>query len=330
MAEDTFHITVAPEQSGSRLDRILAGALQDVSRARLQDWIKQGHVKLYRQQNEVHNLSPSATPLTGDEIFIQRPANREARLTGEAISLNILFEDAHILVLDKPAGMVVHPSAGHDSGTLVHALIAHCGDSLAGIGGEKRPGIVHRLDKDTSGVMIIAKHDVAHQRLGEQFKAHGRDGRMQRIYHAFVWGNPIPVSGSVNAALARSPHNRLKMAVSKHPQARQAITHYRRLAQDAAEKISLVECRLETGRTHQIRVHMSHLGFPVIADTVYGPGMRTKIETLEPDLQAAVSALPRQALHAKELGFEHPESGESMHFTTPLPADMALIAGFLR
>jgi 23S rRNA pseudouridine1911/1915/1917 synthase len=329
MAEDTFHIIVAPEQSGSRLDRILAGSLQDISRARLQDWIKQGQVKLFRQQAEISNLSPSATLREGDEVFVQRPANRETQLMGEPISLDILFEDEHVLVLNKQAGMVVHPSAGHDSGTLVHALIAHCGDSLAGIGGEKRPGIVHRLDKDTSGVMIVAKHDVAHQRLGEQFKAHGRDGRMQRIYHAFVWGNPIPVSGSVNAALARSPHNRLKMAVSKHKQARQAITNYRRLAHDAAEKISLVECRLETGRTHQIRVHMSHLGFPVIADTVYGPGMRTKIETLAPDLQAAVAALSRQALHAKELGFEHPESGESMHFTTPLPHDMAAIAKFL-
>jgi 23S rRNA pseudouridine1911/1915/1917 synthase len=330
MAEDTFHITVAPEQSGSRLDRILAGSLQDVSRARLQDWIRQGHVKLYRQQKEIPHLSPSATPLAGDEIIVSRPHTRETSLAGEDISLDILFEDDHILVLNKAAGMVVHPSAGHDSGTLVHALIAHCGDSLAGIGGEKRPGIVHRLDKDTSGVMIIAKHDVAHQRLGDQFKAHGRDGRMQRVYHACVWGSPIPVSGTVNAALARSPHNRLKMAVAKHQRARQAITHYRRLAQDPSEKISLVECRLETGRTHQIRVHMAHLGFPVIADTVYGPGMRTKIETLALDLQTAVAALSRQALHAKELGFEHPDSGESMHFTTPLPADMERIVEIFR
>lgn len=268
--------------------------------------------------------------MEGDEIHISRPANRETALTGETIALNILYEDDHILVLNKPAGMVVHPSAGHDTGTLVHALIAHCGDSLAGIGGEKRPGIVHRLDKDTSGVMIVAKHDTAHQRLSEQFKAHGRDGRMHRVYEACVWGNLVPVSGKISAPLARSPHNRLKMAVSKSQQARAAVTHYRRLAMDETKQISLVECRLETGRTHQIRVHMAHLGFPVVADTVYGPGMRTKVDKLEPQLRDAVAALSRQALHAKELGFEHPETQEAMYFSTPLPADLERIARIFR
>lgn len=320
---------VSAEFVGQRLDRILAAALQDISRARLQGWIKEGHVILRRDSVALEKISPSLCAQLDDEIFITAPEIRPSPLTGEAISLDILFEDEDILVLNKPAGLVVHPGAGHQHGTLVHALIAHCGDSLAGIGGERRPGIVHRLDKDTSGVMVVAKNDTAHLALGEQFKAHGRDGRLHRKYQAFVWGSVIPLSGSVSAALARSPHNRLKMAVSRAKHARSAVTHYHRLTTDPENIISHVSCALETGRTHQIRVHMAHIGFPVIADHIYGPGMQTKIIKLAPALAEAVTALDRQALHAAELGFDHPIHNTPMRFTAPLPPDMARIAAQL-
>ena len=323
MAEDTFHITVAPEQSGSRLDRILAGSLQDVSRARLQDWIRQGHVKLYRQQKEIPHLSPSATPLAGDEIIVSRPPNRETSLAGEDISLDILFEDDHILVLNKAAGMVVHPGAGHDSGTLVHALIAHCGDSLTGIGGETRPGIVHRLDKDTSGVMVAAKTAIAHQRLSVMFAEHD----LTRRYTALVWGILKERNATIDAPIGRNTRDRKKMAILA--KGRDAVTHIH-AARVLPPLASVVECVLETGRTHQIRVHMAHIGHGVIGDPSYGRPMRAgqMPDQALRDALAGLRAFPRQALHASHLGFDHPITGEALGFDTPLPADMeALIKG---
>ena len=202
---------------------------------------------------------------------------------------------------------------------------AHCGDSLSGIGGEKRPGIVHRLDKDTSGIMVVAKNDAAHQGLSEQFAAHGRDGRMQRLYQALVWGEPLPAAGTVDAALARSANNRKKVAVSKSNEARHAVTHYRRLASFVANQVSMIECRLETGRTHQIRVHMANIGHPVLGDKLYGTGMKSRAVHLSEAQKTALEALDRQALHAAALGFEHPRTGETHFYEAPLPDDLGTL-----
>ena len=306
-----------------RLDRILAAHLQDIIRGQLQSWIKGGHVKVFRRANFITKVTPSITIQENDEIFIDPPEVRDTQIRGEDIALDILFEDDQLIVLNKPAGLVVHPAPGNFEGTLVNALINHCGDTLAGIGGERRPGIVHRLDKDTSGVMVVAKTDMAHQALSEQFKAHGRDGRLQRHYIAFVWGNPTPINGTIEAAIARSRHNRLKQSISNSPDARQATTHYHRLAISHDAMLSKVQCSLETGRTHQIRVHMSHIGHPVVCDNAYGSGMVTRIQKLAPNLAEAVSTLSRQALHAAALGFEHPVSLEQLYFDADLPKDLS-------
>ncbi len=322
MRIEPTHIIVSADENGMRLDRILATHLQDISRGQLQSWIKDGHVKVERRGLMIGKTTPSIAIQEYDSIQIDPPAIRDTQIRGENIALDILFEDDQLLVLNKPAGLVVHPAPGNFEGTLVNALIHHCGDSLAGIGGERRPGIVHRLDKDTSGVMGVAKTDMAHQALSEQFKIHGRDGRLQRHYIAFVWGNPTPINGTVDAAIARSQHNRLKQSVSKSPDARQAITHYRRLALSHDAMLSKVQCSLETGRTHQIRVHMSHIGHPVVNDSTYGAGMVTRIQKLAPNLIEALSSLHRQALHAAALGFEHPVSKEPLYFEASLPDDL--------
>ncbi|HEU4518600.1 MAG TPA: RluA family pseudouridine synthase, partial [Microvirga sp.] len=256
------------------------------------------------------------------------PAEPEA----EAIALAVVYEDADLIVIDKPAGLVVHPAAGHESGTLVNALIAHCGESLSGIGGVKRPGIVHRLDKDTSGLLVVAKTDLAHQGLAAQFADHGRTGPLERAYRAVVWGVPARARGTIEAALGRSSHNREKIAVLAPERGRFAITRY-----EVEEPLSppdpaasLVRCELETGRTHQIRVHMAHLGHPLLGDALYGSGFRTKANRLSAAQQAALAALGRQALHAAVLGFEHPRSGQALRFESPLPADMATLVAALR
>lgn len=326
MDRQLIEIIISPDETGRRLDRILAHHLQDVSRARIQSWIVDGHVALLRDDQPHPRITPSLSVLADDLIRLHRPAARDSTVHGEVIALDICYEDDDLLVVNKPAGMVVHPAPGNSSGTLVNALIHHCGDSLAGIGGEKRPGIVHRLDKDTSGLLVVAKHDMAHQALSAQFKSHGRDGRLSRLYRALVWGQLLPPMGVIDAPIGRAAHNRVKMSVSKGADAREAITHYRCLnSYDGL--ISDIECRLETGRTHQIRVHLSHMGHPVIADQVYGSGMRSRIEKLDAPLYTAVQQLSRQALHAACLGFEHPRSGEAMYFTADLPEDMATIIG---
>jgi 23S rRNA pseudouridine1911/1915/1917 synthase len=250
---------------------------------------------------------------------------------GENIALKIVFEDDDIIVIDKPAGLVVHPGAGHETGTLVNALIAHCGASLSGIGGVRRPGIVHRLDKDTSGLMVVAKNDLAHASLSAQFADHGRTGDMERGYLAFAWGVPNRVKGTIDAPIDRHPHAREKMAVRER--GREAVTHYEVresfAGRDGKPVASLVACRLETGRTHQIRVHLSHIGHPLLGDSVYGPHFKTKANQLGPESRAALAALDRQALHAYLLVFEHPRTAELLHWEAPLPEDLLLLQSSL-
>ena len=314
-------------QDGDRLDKTLAAAQSDLSRARLQELVKAGHCTVTRRQADSTIKDPSWRVKQDDIIALTLPPPIDTTVKPQAIALDVLYEDADLLVVNKPAGMVVHPAPGSPDGTLVNALLAHCGDSLSGIGGEKRPGIVHRLDKDTSGIMVVAKNDAAHQGLSAQFAAHGRDGRMARVYNALVWGEPLPAAGTVDAPLARSANNRKKIAVSKSPpsdrnSARHAVTHYRRLESYGANQVSLIECKLETGRTHQIRVHMAHIGHPVLGDKLYGTGMKSRAVHLSEAQKTALDALDRQALHAAALGFEHPQTGEKHHYEAPFPKDL--------
>ncbi len=305
-----------------RLDRCVAMASDGLSRARVQDLIKAGQCCVTRAQSSQTIEDPSWRVKYDDIIELILPPPVDTSVKPQNIALDVIFEDETLLVINKAAGMVVHPAPGNRDNTLVNALLAHCGDTLSGIGGEKRPGIVHRLDKDTSGIMVVAKNDKAHQGLSEQFAAHGRDGRMQRLYQALVWGVPLPAAGTIDAALARAANNRKKIAVSKSKTARHAITHYRRQSQYANAQVSLVECRLETGRTHQIRVHMAHIGHPVLGDKLYGAGMKSRAIHLNDAQKNALEALDRQALHAAALGFEHPLSGDAHYYEAALPDDL--------
>lgn len=267
----------------------------------------------------------------GAQLAVDVPEAEEAEPKAEPLQLSIAYEDRDLLVIDKPAGLVVHPGAGHATGTLVNALLAHCGETLSGIGGVKRPGIVHRLDKDTSGLLVVAKNDAAHRSLSEQFAAHGRDGRLHRSYLALVWGRPAKERGSISVGLARSSSDRQKMAPSKSASARHAVTHYEVLeSYGTPARASLVRCTLETGRTHQIRVHMAHIGHPLLGDETYGKGFKSSATTLSPKARQSLEALGRQALHAETLGFEHPRSGKAMVFQSHPPADMARLLNALR
>ena len=307
--------------AGTRLDAALARRFEDYSRNRLKDLILTGAVSI----NGRLATDPSYKLRAGDDVTLDAPPPEEAEPAPENIPLDILYEDDALIVINKPVGMVVHPAPGSPSGTLVNALLYHCGDSLKGIGGVKRPGIVHRLDKDTSGVMVAAKTDQAHQHLAAQFADHGRTGPLHRAYIAFAWGRTQVAFGSVDAPLGRDPANRLKQAVRKD--GREAITHYAVEARygDEGWDITRIRCELETGRTHQIRVHMAYIGHPLVADPLYATGFATKSNRLPPDLKAIVDSLSRQALHAAELGFEHPETGEEMTFEAPLPPDLAAL-----
>ncbi len=267
----------------------------------------------------------------GSALSVTVPLPVAPEPKAEEIALSIVYEDKDIIVIDKPAGLVVHPGAGNETGTLVNALIAHCGDSLSGIGGVRRPGIVHRLDKDTSGLLVVAKNDQAHHGLSEQFAAHGRDGRLERTYQAIVWGQPERRLGMINAPIDRSTANRQRMAVSRGGNAREAITHYEVVELFGLPPVaSLITCRLETGRTHQIRVHLAHIGHPLLGDQVYGSGFRTSAKKLGLDAQIALKALNRQALHATSLGFVHPRTGKALHFESPAPDDFATLLTALR
>ena len=325
-------LTADAEAAGQRLDQWLAAKLApDISRSRVQSLVKQGAIQVNGKAAE----EPKLKLRSGDAVQVTLPEPEPAEPLGEDIALDILFEDDELIVINKPPGLVVHPGAGNWTGTLVNALIHHCGDSLSGIGGVRRPGIVHRLDKDTSGVLVVAKNDRAHKALSEAFADHGRDGDLERAYVALVWGAPPRPTGTVDAPLGRAS-DRVKRAVvpAQRDDARQAVTHFTVLERFGAQKdgsftASLVECRLETGRTHQIRVHMAHIGHPLIGDRDYGQAFRTKANRLSEPLSGLVSAFPRQALHARLLAFRHPKTHMLMRFEAPLPSDIEeLIGGF--
>ncbi|WP_404402492.1 RluA family pseudouridine synthase [Pelagibacterium halotolerans] len=320
---DGHDATVAQEEAGTRLDAFLAARFPVFSRNRIKDLILSGAVTIDGTANE----TPKYRVKAGESITLTAPEPVEAQPEPQQIALDILYEDDALIVINKPAGMVVHPAPGNEDGTLVNALIHHCGESLRGIGGVKRPGIVHRLDKDTSGVMVAAKTETAHNGLAAQFADHGRSGPLERAYIAFVWGTPNPLKGTIETQIGRDPHNRLKQSV--HPRdGRDAITHYSVAERFEAEtwSVAQVTCTLETGRTHQIRVHMAHIGHPLLGDALYGAGFATKINKLPAPAAAALKALDRQALHAAVLGFAHPVSGKTLRFSTDLPQDMQELA----
>jgi 23S rRNA pseudouridine1911/1915/1917 synthase len=312
--EDQQHLQVTIVES-ERLDKALAVAFGVISRARFQKLITDGQVSIDGKVETDGSLKVKA----GQSVEVTLPPPEPAEPQAEDIPLEIIHEDKHLIVINKPPGLVVHPAAGHSSGTLVNALLGHCGESLSGIGGVKRPGIVHRLDKDTSGLLVIAKNDKAHQALSEQFAAHGRDGNLQRTYVALVWGVPERSHGTIATRLGRSTTNRQKMAVTKsETNSREAITHYE-VAERFGEMASLIRCNLETGRTHQIRVHMAHIGHPVLGDATYGAGFKTAISRLSEPAKSALNTLNQQALHAETLGFQHPSSRKAMLFSAPPP-----------
>jgi 23S rRNA pseudouridine1911/1915/1917 synthase len=322
-----LEVTVGGDEGSARLDRVLAVLRPELSRSRLKALILAGSVTA----RGAPIRDPAYHVAKGDTITIDVPEAAPPEPQGEDIALDITYEDDDIIVIDKPKGLVVHPAAGHETGTLVNALIAHCGSSLSGIGGVKRPGIVHRLDKDTTGLMVVAKNDRAHASLTAQFADHGRTGPMQRGYMAFAWGVPGRQRGTVDAPIDRHPYAREKMAV--RDSGREAITHWelRETFQghDGKPVASLLSCQLETGRTHQIRVHLSHIGHPLMGDTVYGSHFKTKAGHLGPGAQAALTALGRQALHAYLLALEHPRTGELLRWEAPLPGDLLLLQSTL-
>lgn len=315
-------------RSDDRLDRFLAAEAQaagaSLSRTRLKALIEAGAVTVDGARVADANFSVRA----GQVISLEVPPAIDATPAGEDIPLDVVFEDADLLVIDKPAGLVVHPAAGHAAGTLVNALIGHCGESLSGIGGVKRPGIVHRLDKDTSGLMVVAKTDAAHQGLAKTFADHGKTLGLTREYLAICWGVPDRPSGVVDAPLGRHAVDREKIAIVPAARGRHAVTHWRVVERFGA-LASLIACRLETGRTHQIRVHMASIGHPLLGDPVYGQGFKSKAARLPPAAQAALKALARQALHAAVLGFEHPVTGEPLRFERAPPRDMQILRAAL-
>src|SRR5215813_12693157 len=321
-------LVVAAEEAGERLDRVLAARVAELSRSRHKALILAGRVAI----DGTTIRDPGHRVNAGGTITLDLPPAEDDKIGPETIPLKVLFEDEEIVVIDKPMGLVVHPAAGNRTGTLVNALIAHCGESLSGIGGVKRPGIVHRLDKDTTGVMVVAKNDRAHQALAAQFADHGRTGPLERGYLAFVWGVPDRPRGTIDKPLGRHPQARERMAVRAG--GRTAVTHWEVLERydgaDGKPVASLIDCRLETGRTHQIRVHLAAIGHPLLADRVYGAGYRTKAARLGPEAQAALQHLERQALHAYLLGVEHPITGQHLVFRSVLPPDLDFLRRALR
>ncbi|MFN3891544.1 MAG: RluA family pseudouridine synthase [Beijerinckiaceae bacterium] len=326
--------TVSDEEGGSRLDRFLAlqadAAAEALSRTRIRALIDEGKVTLDGKPA----VDPGRKLRPGQLVGIEVPEAAPAEPVGEDIPLVVPYEDEHLIVIDKPAGLVVHPAAGHESGTLVNALIAHCGASLSGVGGVKRPGIVHRLDKDTSGLLVVAKTDAAHQGLAALFADHGRTLPLVREYRALVWGVPSRMRGTVDAPIGRHGTHRDRQAIVHGERGRDAVTHWQVEetfpGKDGEPVAALIACQLETGRTHQIRVHMAHIGHPVMGDPVYATGFRTKGVRLKDDARAALEALGRQALHAARLGFEHPATGAELEFESELPADMQRLLEALR
>jgi 23S rRNA pseudouridine1911/1915/1917 synthase len=300
------------EDAGQRLDRVLQRHLPDLSRTRFKQLILGGAVAC----EGILQHDPAQRVQAGQHFTAVLPEPAEPVPAPQPMPLVIRFEDEHLIVIDKPAGMVVHPAPGNPEGTLVNALLAHCGTSLAGIGGVRRPGIVHRLDKDTSGLLVVAKTEPAHRALSRDFA--GR--RIERAYSAFVWGVPVPTAGEISGNIGRSPRNRKKMAVVGESRGKPAVTRYR-VERRFRDHAALIECRLLTGRTHQIRVHLAHSGHPLIGDPVYGTRAGRAVARLGPAGEA-IAGFPRQALHARLLGFVHPATGEKLAFESPLPPDI--------
>jgi len=316
---ETFERLAGPDAAGLRLDRFLADAIGSLSRSRVKALIAAGHATAEGQP--LRDASAAVRPGLRYALYVPPPP--PTRHAAQAMPLTILFEDRDLIVLDKPAGLVVHPAPGNLDGTLVNALLAHAGEELEGIGGEARPGIVHRLDKDTSGVMVVAKTDLAHQALSTAFAERDLD----RAYLALVWGLPEPPSGSIEGAIGRHPTDRKRMAVVTRG-GKAALTHYRtERAWGAAA--SLLRCRLATGRTHQIRVHLAERGHPVAGDPVYLRRTPGAARLLPGPARDALLAFPRQALHAATLGFRHPSSGHALQFEAPVPPDMAALLALL-
>jgi 23S rRNA pseudouridine1911/1915/1917 synthase len=339
MASTEKSIRVVDDEAGGRLDRVLAAHVAELSRTRLKALIEAGSVAVDGRTIR----DPGHRVNSGAAIVVDVPEAAPAKPAAEAIPLNVVYEDDDIIVIDKPKGLVVHPAAGHWTGTLVNALVAHCGASLSGIGGERRPGIVHRLDKDTTGLMVVAKSDRAHKALAAQFAGHGRDGGpFERGYLAFVWGAPDRPRGTINRPIDRHKVARDRMAIREG--GREAVTHWQVLERYGGQKggarrsegsrpgepvASFLACRLETGRTHQIRVHLASIGHPLVGDDVYGPGFRTKSALLPPPARAVLEALGRQALHAHILAVEHPTTGEILRFRSELPPDLGRLRDML-
>ncbi len=317
MVEPTSHLksltaTVGDDDPAGRLDKFLANAVAELSRTRLKSLIIEGLVSV----GGAKITDPAYRVKPGETYYISIPVVKPAKPRAQAIDLTVVYEDDDLIVIDKPAGLVVHPAAGNPDNTLVNALIHHCGDSLSGIGGDARPGIVHRLDKDTSGLMLAAKNDLSHHHLARQFSDHS----LERAYKAVVWGVLRPRAGIITGNVGRSSRNRKKMAVVKRG-GKEATTHYKVLSR-LGEWATLVECRLETGRTHQIRVHLSSIGHSVIGDALYGGGGKKIVKMADTNFSNAVTKLSRQALHAYLIGFIHPKSGESLRFESLLPKDI--------
>ncbi len=313
---------VAADEAGERVDRCLAAALAarhpDLSRSRIKLLIEQGNLRMSEAAGAAPATidEPSYRVKPGQDFALTIPAPEAAVPQGQAIALSIVYEDKDLIVIDKPAGMVVHPAPGNPDNTLVNALIGHCGDSLSGIGGVRRPGIVHRIDKDTSGLVVAAKNDAAHHALSEAFAAHD----IEREYRCFVWGLPSPKSGTIEGNIGRHGIDRKRMTIVKSG-GKHAITHYRTLTVFGLGAAELA-CNLETGRTHQIRVHLAAIGHPLIGDSTYGkvtPARRAKLPAAAAEF---ARHFPRQALHAAVLGFAHPRTGKPMRWETPLPADL--------
>ncbi|MFN4025510.1 MAG: RluA family pseudouridine synthase [Hyphomonas sp.] len=328
-------ITADAADAGQRLDAFLGARADGLSRSRAKALIEEGAVTA----GGVVETNPRAPVRAGLAYAVALPPPVPATPRAEAMLLDVLFEDEHLVILNKPAGLAVHPAPGNETGTLVNALLHHCQGQLSGIGGVERPGIVHRLDKLTSGVMVAAKTEVAHTGLAALFERHDID----RVYRAVTRGAPRPLSGTIDAAIARSESDRKKMSVHRNPEspaARRAVTHYRAIEtfgyKDRATRLpaaALIECRLETGRTHQIRVHMAHAGAALIGDPVYGRQSGIMAWGGGEDHAAALAAaraFPRQALHAAVLGFVHPVTEEALRFEAPLPEDMSGLIAALR
>lgn len=313
-------ISVPLQGDGLRLDRFLVAALPELSRTRLQSLIESGHVG----KEGVASLSPSQKVKEGETYWVNCPPLEDPLPQPQEIPLHVVYEDEDVIVIDKPAGMVVHPAPGHQEGTLVNALLAHCGPSLSGISGVKRPGIVHRLDKGTSGLLVVAKHDQAHHFLSAQFE----NRTLSRLYLAFVWGVPSPPTGHLTGFIGRHPVHRQKMAIRSHG-GKEAHTFYEVL--EAYGNVgSLVQCRLGTGRTHQIRVHLAALRHSVMGDSLYGRPPTNLPPALQDILRTAFSEGERQALHATKLTFHHPRLKKDLCFESPLPKNLLFLQKHLR